>query len=63
MDGKSSTVKTGSPEVTKSLQKSPSIWKQVEDVQARQSVLKTGESGPGDVQLKASRDVSRQTLA
>ncbi|CAM6114173.1 unnamed protein product [Calypogeia fissa] len=58
IDGKPSTVKTTSPEVSKSLQRNSSIWKKVEDVQARQTAVNTEDSTPADVQLKASRDVA-----
>ncbi|CAM6118365.1 unnamed protein product [Calypogeia fissa] len=58
IDGKPSTVKTASPEVSKSLQRNSSIWKKVEDVQARQTAVNTEDSTPANVQLKASRDVA-----
>jgi hypothetical protein len=62
IDARTSTAKPQSSQVSRPPQISSSTWKKVEEVQAGQSASSTQESGPPDVQLKASRDVSAETL-
>ncbi|BBN03979.1 hypothetical protein MPTK1_3g01030 [Marchantia polymorpha subsp. ruderalis] len=55
------TKTLGSPDTNKSLQRSPSIWRKVENVRNSKHILKADPSIPQsqtEAQLKASRDVA-----